>query len=448
MNSILRTLLHVLAAAGVLAAVPCFAQRPWTPLKNAHRHTSEWLVDHGLSVPPAFGCGMGSCGCNPCATSACGEMLDCCPRDYSQFYFRGEYLVWWFDGNEVPALVTTGPQVTPRADAGVLGRPGTEVLFGDEAIDDHERFGGRYTLGYWFTHEQVTGIELQYVSIFDGHADGSYFAQSQGNQILARPFFNTSTGLEDAVLVSFTDRTVFPAEDIADGSIRIDTSSELHSANATLRHNLNRQPCRRLDLIGGYRYLRFREDLTINDQIISQEAGGAVPVGTLIDVRDAFSTGNDFHGGELGLMSTWQHRAATLELVSKVAIGNVHQVLAIDGSTTVTPGGGGPATTSSQGLLAQPTNIGTYSQDEFAWLPEFDATLRLAAAKNLQITLGYSLIVLNDVLRTGDAIDRSVNPSQFAQNGGVLIGDARPAPQLEDSSFWAQGVSIGLEYRR
>jgi hypothetical protein len=30
--------------------------------------------------------------------------------------------------------------------------------------------------------------------------------------------------------------------------------------------------------------------------------------------------------------------------------------------------------------------------------------------------------------------------------GAVLTGAARPAPQFNNSSFWAQGANIGLRY--
>ena len=47
-----------------------------------------------------------------------------CP---DRWWASADYLMWWVQGNQLPALVTTGPG------AGVLGQPGTSVLFGDQA---------------------------------------------------------------------------------------------------------------------------------------------------------------------------------------------------------------------------------------------------------------------------------------------------------------------------
>jgi hypothetical protein len=55
------------------------------------------------------------------------------------------------------------------------------------------------------------------------------------------------------------------------------------------------------------------------------------------------------------------------------------------------------------------------------------------------------------VLRPGNQINHNVNLSQNAvldPNGvGTLVGPAQPAFLLNRSDFWAQGVSIGLEFR-
>ena len=48
---------------------------------------------------------------------------------------RGEYLLWWSNGNPLPPLVTTSPAGTPRPSAGVLGQPGTEIVYGAQTID-------------------------------------------------------------------------------------------------------------------------------------------------------------------------------------------------------------------------------------------------------------------------------------------------------------------------
>src|SRR5262245_31571922 len=68
-----------------------------------------------------------------------------CPR----IWVRGEYLLWWLSAPKLPPLVTTSPPGTPQIDAGVLGSPGTAVLFGDSHVNGDVRSGGRVTLGGW-----------------------------------------------------------------------------------------------------------------------------------------------------------------------------------------------------------------------------------------------------------------------------------------------------------
>src|SRR6476659_9640207 len=47
-----------------------------------------------------------------------------------------EYLLWWVEGQRIPALVTTSPPGTPLAQAGVLGLPGTSALFGHSRMNE------------------------------------------------------------------------------------------------------------------------------------------------------------------------------------------------------------------------------------------------------------------------------------------------------------------------
>src|SRR5215813_12025831 len=66
----------------------------------------------------------------------------------NRFWVGAEYLRWTVKGDKLPALVTTSPPGTPTAEGGVLGFPGTAVLFGDSTVNDEWRSGG--LLGYRF----------------------------------------------------------------------------------------------------------------------------------------------------------------------------------------------------------------------------------------------------------------------------------------------------------
>ena len=58
-----------------------------------------------------------------------------------------------------------------------------------------------------------------------------------------------------------------------------------------------------------------------------------------------------------------------------------------------------------------------------------------------QVFAGYDLIMATSVVRPGDLVDLSVNPTQSTG------GPARPVFVVHDSTFWAQGLIVGLEIR-
>lgn len=364
---------------------------------------------------------------------------DCDPQRWA----RAEYLWWWTKGNDVPPLVTTSPATTPRVNAGVL--PGAQVLFGNDSISGEDRSGFRLTYGQWLDDCHKTGVEFNYFSVFDdgsGDYDNGTAGGLGGNglPILGRPFFNAQIGAQDALLVSFPG--------LVNGAVNIDTNSELHSASALLRQQY-REGCRgRVDLLGGYRYFRFSESTTITNGLLATGAGriGDPPPGTTIFIEDRFAAGNTFHGGELGFAAVLYRDRFDLELLAKVALGNLHRVVDISGSRTTTIPGAAPATANG-GLLALPTNIGVRSNNDFAALPEFGVNINYCLTDRVSLVGGYTLLMLTDVSRTGEQIDLSVNPTQI--NNGVLAGAARPQSQFtNETDFWAQGMNFGIVIER
>ena len=103
---------------------------------------------------------------------------------------------------------------------------------------------------------------------------------------------------------------------------------------------------------------------------------------------------------------------------------------------TVTTPSGGPAATGTGGLLARPSNSGTFERNEFIYVPEASVNLSRRLNEHLDVSLGYTFIYWSSILLAADQVDMSVNP-----NGGTS-----PAFTFNDTDFWVQGVNVGLEF--
>lgn len=156
---------------------------------------SEWYQPPVVTAFPDYPNSMlGACA--PPAVPWTGAPASC-----EMGWVEAEYLLWWTDGDSVPALVSTSSSGTPLASAGILGQPNTSVLFGGSDLFDQPRSGFRVGGGIWIPDASNWGIEANYLMLANEHAD--FAATSTGDPILARPFFNVSIGAEDAQLVAF-----------------------------------------------------------------------------------------------------------------------------------------------------------------------------------------------------------------------------------------------------
>lgn len=355
------------------------------------------------------------------------------------WWFDADYLLLWTNGNSVPALVTTNATVPPRSETGVLGVGDTSVLLGDDRLDERERSGVALTVGRWLDEQQAWGIQATW--FYAGEPSDELHAgwQSLGDPVLARPFFNAATGQEDSQLVAYPD--------VVEGLVTAETHSYLQSGEALLRANWRRGTRGRIDVLGGYRYLGFREGLRVEEHLVLRDPGGLAQIGTTINLFDQFNARNDFHGGELGLLTSFYRGPIVFDIATKLGLGNVSRELVIDGSTYVQTPKGSHATTPG-GLLALPSNMGTYRDDAFALLPELDLKASFQITQRLSLSVGYNLLFLTDVYRTGQQIDRSLDASQLPGalplNDITAAGHTHPAPLLSSSTLCAQGLKLGV----
>jgi hypothetical protein len=355
----------------------------------------------------------------------------------SPVWVQAEYLLWWLRGNPLPPLVTTSPAETPQSEAGVLGAPNTRVLFGGGRVDDEARSGFRTSLGvrlgHWFDVLMDSELQFDYLWLGDAQTSGDFQADFSEYAILARPFFNTQLGQQRAQLMSYPG--------VAAGGIQIETSSDLLAAGVLFRQEWLRGSRGRVEWLAGYRYFQLQELLAAQEAWVVTGPGDGV--GTTFDILEDVSTWNEFHGGDLGVQ-WWTHaRGWTLEVVTKIAIGGVARTVEINGDTLIESPGDSPVLVPG-GLLALPTNIGRHQSCRFATVPELSIKLRRQLTHHLILTVGYSLVVVDNVVRTGDQLDLVINPTQI--NGGTLSGAARPAVLMNDSTLWLHGLNVGLEW--
>ena len=214
------------------------------------------------------------------------------PASSDRWWLSADYLLWWTNGNSVPPLVSTNSEVPARDQAGVIGAPTTQVLVGGE-LDEGGRSGTKLSAGYWLDDCHCWGLQATWWYVGDPSDELNDAWTSDGDPVLARPFFNTASGAEDAQLVAFSNESV---GDLVAGTVEVTTSSDLRSAEALLSMNWYDRSCVRFDLLGGYRYLRFREGLLIQEDLVATATSGGIAQGTTIGLFDRFDTSNSFHG--------------------------------------------------------------------------------------------------------------------------------------------------------
>jgi hypothetical protein len=390
-----------------------------------------------------------------CPEPCCDEGLfgedGCCGQaSQNRFWLSGEYLMWWVRGNNLPALVTMGSFADNFP--GALGQPRTVTLFGGGYVDDDTRHGARFRTGWWFNDEHTCGLEGSF--FFLGQRGVNFAAGSPGDPALFRPFFNpgvlvqpdgTTTPIpptEDAQFVSVPPGAIPTIPGGVSGTVSVSLTSRLWGGDVNLRKNLWCGLAGPLDCLLGFRYLGLDEKLSVTENLATN---GAPFFG--FSVTDSFQTKNRFYGGQIGLDKEFRFGRWFLDVRTLVGLGNMHQVVNIQGTTVINDPSVGLPMVAQGGLLAQRTNIGRYDRNRFAVIPEVGLNLGYQVTDWLRLYAGYNFLYVSNVVRPGQQIDRAVNPTLLPGSGVALSGPARPLFRFEDTDFWAHGVNFGMEFR-
>jgi hypothetical protein len=366
-------------------------------------------------------------GCSPCRDSRYNRSV-ILGRLWSNF----EILGWATKGSDVPALVTTSPinPLTPEDEAGVLGLATTDILFGGTSVHDELQPGGRLTIGWNWCQGEPGGFEGYYFGM-DGRRETFEAVAVDGEGILARPIVNDATGLPDSILTAYPN--------LLDGAIAVEMKMHFSGAGILLRRPICGDCCQRVDLIGGYRHVRLTDSVQIGETLLALDDVDGFVAGDLIGRFDTFRSVNHFHGAELGIESRMLRGNFVVVGLAKGAIGASHKSLTIAGQTLIDDGVA--VTAFEGGVLALPSNIGRYSTQDFGAMGEIGVSMEWQPWNQMRLTLGYSWLYWSDVLRAPEQIDTRIDRDQLAPNAAP---GARPAVNLQETSFWAHGLTGGI----
>lgn len=377
-----------------------------------------------------------------------------------RFYTSAEYLLWFTDRMNAPPLVTTAPLppggVLPP-NFGLIGAPGTQVLYGDGPIGNSFRMGGRFGLGLWLDCDQTCGLDASF--FFLGRNADTVSFSSRLQPVLLRPFIqqNPPTGPNYQIVAfppGFTQNNQpFPDQT---GTVSVRTATGLWGAEINAKECFVSQ-CTpaggfRIDLFAGFRYLGMDDRLTIvEDLVLGQNNVAGFPPNTAVIVTDRFDTYNQFYGGQGGMRWEARSGAWSFDGRASLALGGTRQVTHIDGSQRVTPPGG-PSQFFVGGLLALPSNIGRHVTGRFSFVPELTMNLGYFVRPNVKVFAGYNLLSWTNVQRAAEQIDPVLDLAQIPNfndplNPPTPQNPPRPFVLFQQSDFWAQGMQLGVELR-
>jgi hypothetical protein len=350
------------------------------------------------------------------------------PANDPAFWVGAEALVWWMKGEPLPIpLITTGPS-SQGANAGGLGMPGTVSL--NQPLNFNAEGGVRLFAGGWFDQGHVFGMDGSlFVLGNPGASFGANDRSGNGTFVINEP-------------VSGLTSTQVSAPGVGTGNAFVNVNSQFWGLETNLMLNVLRGGGWTVNLIGGFRYLQLDEWMSItgnstifNDTTFMDGFGNPLvtaPAGSGVTTIDQFNTHNQFYGGQIGARFRYNMGRWSIDGSGSLAIGATHESVDINGTTIVYPVNGTPVPLTGGNYAT--LQIGRYSQDRFAVAPEARLNLGYQFTPWLRGTIGYDFLFLSSVLRPGNQIDN------------VYDGVSHPMVPMKTSTYWSQGLNVGLQF--
>ncbi len=352
------------------------------------------------------------------------------PVTSGPFSVSAEALVWWFKDSPTPVPLITN---------GLLDEPGTKVLLGGGDLNTNPNPGFRVTAGYALNERW--GLEGSYFYITPRSTSHSVASSGQlGSTDLLLPYFDVNQNQETATEISLSP--------FYRGSAQAELTNSLMGAEASGTWALAVARPWRLDLLGGFRWLRLHETYTFTT---SSPFIPPNPI-DIWNTTDKFDAFNNFYGAQLGIRARYEWGRWFASGSLKFGIGAMRQTVDISGSLVTNDFTNFGATqTYPGGYFALPSNIGSHTRTVFAVLPEVGVNIGYQITSWASFFVGYTFLFTNDVVRPGNQINRDVNATQsvswVADTFLKPQGPAQPSFTFNSSTFWAQGINIGFALR-
>lgn len=367
----------------------------------------DWLLG-----PRIFGqcCNVPDCG----GCGGCSEGFIPVPDFHNGcWYATAEWLNWKRRGQDFPVLA---------ANTSAQGNP---ALFGGQGRSGEDMDNGfMVSLGRWTDSHKTQAVQARFWALEEQNFG---FAANAASPIsIGIPFTRLPGNTADFF------PTVNTANNNPNEFLNIGYDSSVLGADIVIRQLWNRGLGGRADFVYGYQYFRLEEGLDVS--YATQLAPG--PPVALLRSNDSFNVTNDFHAAKLGFSLRYDERYWAFDGLFTLGFGGVRREANLIGASTIQNGDNDPVAQLG-GSLIQPSNAGKDSDSSFAVSPEVNVGLGYRLNPNMHFRVGYTYLMVTDMLQVYRTIDTSVNLNQPAD---------RPARAFTSGDYWVQGLNLGLTF--
>ncbi len=393
-------------------------------------------------------------------------------RENNCWSVQAEFLYWWISKNNTNVPLVTSAALTDPL-PGALGQPGTKIQLSSCNINPRNNAGFRFLVGALLDECKAIDLEMSYFLLPTHHSQRSSATSGQpGSANLAVPVFDI-TGVWGLNGLPGETIAVLPGPLFGDpgfeGAFKLCGATKFQGAELNATFPVYAGDCAFLVASGGFGWMQFLESLSLVGQTYTT-FNASIPSG-FFNFTDQFKTKNNFYGFLFGIRGEYIHTTCRLETVITGGIGLMRNQHCINGESQTITGNlffltlNSPGQVLSGGIFTQPSNIGSCRRNKFGGMLETIIRGGYSVHKHIELTLGYNFILLSQVARAADQIDRKINstrtsladdsratvgigpgPIPFGMSAAapLAFGDERPLPFFRTKKFWVQGLIVGL----